>query len=359
MRDSIRKMVKLLAAWLAFYSGFLSLYLYLRRKLSSLPDFTILMYHRVLGGENSRGNHFTPGMVTLEDTFEKQMKFLKAHYSVISLDALIGFLANNKKPPPGSIIITFDDGWRDNYLFALPVLKKYGLPATIFLCTDYVGTSRMFWFQAVDSALRSGALTTRRMTDILNRLEGIRQEEKKAIVQCLASTEALIEKLKGLKPELQEKIVRAMTAESDLRISQTPNRRWMLNWEEIEEMGRDQISFGSHANSHRILTHLNVAEVEEELIRSKRTIEERTRKQASSFAYPNGDYTPQIRELVKEAGYLGACAARRTGKKRDEIDRFALPRTGIHEGMSAGVRGKFSKALFACRVAGLLIRRRG
>ena len=359
MRDSIRKMVKLFSAWLAFYSGFLSLYLYLRRRLAPLPDFTILMYHRVLGSENNRGNHFLPGMVTLEDTFEKQMKYLKEHCGVISLDALIGFLTNNKKPPPGCIIITFDDGWRDNYLFALPVLKKYGLPATIFLCTDFVGTSKMFWFQAVDLVLQSGALTPRRMTDILNRLEEFSPVEKKAIVRSLASTEAFVEKLKGVKPELQEKIVRAMTGESYIQTGETPNRRWMLNWEEIEEMGRNQIDFGSHANSHRILTHLNVAEIEEELIRSKRTIEEKTKKQVSSLAYPNGDYTPQIRELVKEAGYLGACAAGRTSKGRDEIDRFALPRIGIHEGMSAGVRGKFSKALFACRVAGLLIRRRG
>ena len=153
--------------------------------------------------------------------------------------------------------------------------------------------------------------------------------------------------------------IRAMTEESNIQTGETPNRRWMLNWEEIEEMGRNQIDFGSHAHSHRILTHLSPAEIQEELIRSKRSIEEKTKRRVSSFAYPNGDHTPQIRELVKEAGYLGACGAGRVGKKRDEIDRFALPRTGIHEGMSAGMRGKFSKALFACGVAGLLIRRRG
>jgi peptidoglycan/xylan/chitin deacetylase (PgdA/CDA1 family) len=352
MKESLRKMVKLFLAFLIFYSGFLNLYLYLRRKLSSLPDFTILMYHRVVDVEHNRENHFLPGMVTLESTFSKQMNYLKKNYNVISLDVLIGYLKYKKNLPPGSIIITFDDGWRDNYLFAFPLLKKYDLPATIFLSTDYIGTSKMFWFHVVGFILQAGALTSQKMTDILNGFDQIRPEEKRAIIQSFATADVFIEKLKRIKPEIQEKIIVEMMKESNIRMNEIDNRRWMLDWEEIKKMGQDQIYFGSHARSHRILTYLNLAEIKKELIQSKRTIEEKTKRPADYFAYPNGDYTPQIKELVKEVGYLGACAAGKTKKKQDEIDRFTLPRTGIHEGMSTGVRKKFSKALFACHIAG-------
>jgi peptidoglycan/xylan/chitin deacetylase (PgdA/CDA1 family) len=358
MKESLRKMVKLFLALLTFYSGFLNLYLYLRRKLSSLPDFTILMYHRVLDVEHNRGNHFLPGMVTLESTFDKQMKYLKNNSNVISLNALIGYLKDKENPPPRSIIITFDDGWRDNYLFAFPILKKYDLPVTIFLSTDYIGTSKTFWLHVANFILQAKALTSQKMTDILNRFKQIRPEEKRAIVQSFASADVFIEKLKRIKPEIQEKIIIEMIKESNIRMTEIDNRRWMLDWEEIKKMGENQIFFGSHGHSHRILTYLNLAELKKELTQSKRAIEEKTKRPANFFAYPNGDYTPQIKELVKETGYLCGCTVEKTRKKQDEIDLFALPRIGIHEGMSTGVRGKFSKALFACQVAGLLVRRR-
>jgi len=359
MKKSLRKIVKLLLAWLTFYSGFLNLYLYLRRKLSSLPDFTILMYHQVLDAESDSENHFLPGMVTLENTFDKQMRYLKKHSNVISLDALIGYLKDKENLPPRSIIITFDDGWRDNYLFAFPILKKYQLPATIFLSTDYIGTSKMFWFHVVNFILRAKVLTSRKMTDILNGLKQIRPEEKRAIVQSFPSSDVFVEKLKRIKPEIREKIITEMMKESNIHLTKIDNQRWMLDWEEIKKMGQSQIPFGSHAHSHRTLTHLNLAEIKKELIESKKAIEEKIKRPASYFAYPNGDYTSQIKKLVKEVGYLGACTVENTKKKQDEIDLYALPRIGIHEGMSKGVRGKFSKALFACQVAGLLIRRRG
>jgi peptidoglycan/xylan/chitin deacetylase (PgdA/CDA1 family) len=297
-------------------------------------------------------------MVTLDDTFDKQMRYLKKHFNVITLDESIGCLRDKKHLPPRSVVITFDDGWRDNYLFAFPILKKHGLPATIFLSTDYIGTSHVFWFHVVSFILRVGALNSQKMTEIVNGFEQISKEEKRAIVESLAFPDVFIERLKEIKPHIQEKIIFEMIKESDVRMSGIDKGRWMLDWDEIKEMGENKISFGSHARSHRILTHLDSGEIKTELIESKKAIEEKTKRPVGFFAYPNGDYTPPIKELVKQTGYLCACAAEWTKKKRDEIDLFALPRIGIHEGMSIGIRGGFSKALFACHMAGLRIRRR-
>lgn len=358
MKESLRKIVKLILAFSTFYSGILSLYLHLKGKLFLRPDFTILMYHRVLDAAHIGQNHLPSGMVTLESTFDKQMQYLRKNFNVIPLDALIGYLKDRKNLPPRSIIITFDDGWRDNYIFAFPILKRYDLPATIFLSTDYIGTSKIFWFQAINFILRSRALTSQKMTHILNKFEQISLEERKALVRSSALVDPFIEKLKRIKPDIQERIVREMIKESDLRTNEIGKRRWMLDWEEIEKMGEKQISFGSHACSHRILTHLNLADIKRELIQSKRAIEEKTERPVNCFAYPNGDYSPKIRELVKEAGYLCGCAVEGAGGRQDEIDLFALPRIGIHEGMSIGIKGGFSKALFACHIAGFFIRRR-
>ncbi|MGB8658696.1 MAG: polysaccharide deacetylase family protein [Candidatus Zixiibacteriota bacterium] len=304
--------------------------------------------------KHNRENHPLPGMVTLESTFDKQMRYLKRNFNVISLDALIGCLKDKKNLPPSSMVITFDDGWRDNYLFAFPILRKYDLPATIFLSTDYIGTSRMPWFHVVNFILQAQALTFQKMTDILSGFEQISPEEKGSIVESFALADVFIEKLKKIKPDIQEKMIREMIKESDIRMNEIGKQRWMLDWEEIKEMGEDQISFGSHAHSHRILTYLDLIDIKKELIESKRAIEEKTKGPVNSFAYPNGDFTPEIRELVKEAGYLCACTVGKIKEKQDGIDLFALPRIGIHEGMSQGIGGKFSKAMFTWQIAGFL-----
>jgi peptidoglycan/xylan/chitin deacetylase (PgdA/CDA1 family) len=358
MKDSFRKMVKQILANLIFYSGLLNLYLYLRRRLSSRPDFTILMYHQVLDVKHNGENYLPSGMVTLENTFDKQMKYLREHSNVITLDKLIACLKDKEHLPPGSVVITFDDGWRDNYVFALPILKKYDLPAAVFLSTDYIGTSRMLWFQVVNFIIQAQALTSQKMIEILNRFGQISLKEKRAIVESLAYPDAFIDKLKKIGPQIQENIIVEMMSGSDIQMSQINKRRMMLNWDEVREMGENRISFGSHAQSHRILTHLDLGEAKKELTESKRTIEEKTKRPVSFFAYPNGDYTSRIKELVKETGYLCACTVEGTGKKQDAMDLFALPRMGIHEGMSIGIRGGFSKALFACHIAGFLIRGR-
>ncbi len=358
MKESFRKIVKQALASLIFYSGFLNLYLYLRRKLSSQSDFAILMYHQVLDVTHNRENRLSPGMVTLKNTFDEQMRYLREHFNVITLDQLIGCLKDKKRLPPCSVVITFDDGWRDNYLFAFPILRKYDLPAAVFLSTDYIGTSKMFWFHVVNFILQTQALTSQKMIDILNRLEQINSEEKRGIVESLAYADAFIEKLKRIRPQIQEKIITEMINESHVQMSERDKRRMILDWDEVREMGEHRISFGSHAHSHRILTHLGSDEIKKELAESKTTIEEKTKRPVSFFAYPNGDYTSRIKELVKETGYLCACTVEGTGKRQDGMDLFALPRMGIHEGMSIGIRGGFSRALFACHIAGLFSRRR-
>jgi peptidoglycan/xylan/chitin deacetylase (PgdA/CDA1 family) len=357
MKASFNRIVKQFLASLIYYSGFLNFYLYLGRKLFSWLDFTILMYHRVLDFEQKKENPHPAGMVTLQNTFDKQMKYLKENFNVISSQVLIERLKNKKNLPPRSIVITFDDGWRDNYLFAFPVLEKYNLPAIVFLSTDYIGTCKMLWFQVVNFILDAQVLTSQKMTDILDRFPQISPEEKRSIVQSLALVDVFVEKLKRIKPDLQEKILEEMISESHIQMNERDRQRWILDWEEIKKMGKNQISFGSHGRSHRILTYLDLTEIKKELIDSKKIIEENTGRDANFFAYPNGDYTPQIKELVKEVGYLAACTVKKDEKKQDEIDLFALPRIGVHEGMSTGVRGRFSKALFACHMAGFFVRR--
>jgi len=99
-----------------------------------LKNIRILAYHKV----NDSG---TGALDVPVKNFEQQMEYLKIHrYNVISLDELVEKLRNKKMVKEKSVVLTFDDGHRDNYTFAYPVLKKYNFPATIFLTTSYIGS---------------------------------------------------------------------------------------------------------------------------------------------------------------------------------------------------------------------------
>jgi len=104
----------------------------------------IFVYHRV---SPEKDTYFLPGIEPEE--FEKQISYLKENFKIYSLKKLINGLKRgkiNKKEHENIAVITFDDGYRDNYIYAYPILKKYHIPATFFLTTDYIGQGKLFWW---------------------------------------------------------------------------------------------------------------------------------------------------------------------------------------------------------------------
>lgn len=106
----------------------------------------VLAYHRVLTNDDLRRQSVQPGMYVLDTVFEQQMMFVKQNFTVLSLQDLLGLWKGDVWDEHARYcVITFDDGWLDNYRHAYPVLKRLCLPATIFLPTDYVGSDEWFW----------------------------------------------------------------------------------------------------------------------------------------------------------------------------------------------------------------------
>src|SRR5712692_1330157 len=105
----------------------------------------ILTYHRVIEKWDETLDYSQPGMVVTASTFERQVAFLNEHFEVVTLGALLaeGNVAGRAVRP--RCVVTFDDGWRDNYDLAFPILRQHDIPATIFLTTDFIGTDRAFW----------------------------------------------------------------------------------------------------------------------------------------------------------------------------------------------------------------------
>lgn len=256
----------------------------------------ILIYHHV----SSENPPWLPGAVKPED-FEREIAYLYRVSQIVPLDWLVNQLSQGESIPLRAVSITFDDGFKDNYTFAYPILRKYNAPATIFLTTGYIGSTETFWEYKVRFAIWNTSVTE-------FEVEGLGSYRLNSCADRLSIMKGIIAGLMKL-PEREkdssvEKLLKVLHVDfpNNFREGLTS----CLSWDEVLKMSENGISFGSHTVTHPTLTRLPIEEVSKEINRSKKDIEEKLGQNCTLFAYPNGGFNAEIIELVKESGFTGA-----------------------------------------------------
>ena len=276
----------------------LDAYAFLRRKLTKSQVF-ILMYHRISPMRDSSSlEPLSP------QSFEHHIRYFCENYEILPLDRLVKYIEKGKTLPEKAVVITFDDGYKDNYLYAYPILKKYHVPATIFLTTGHIGTSNLFWFDKVSYIIQNTNI------DQLN-LDELGSYSLQSELDRFQVCSIISERLKKMSEERRKLLVEKLLTISGVKIPQDLAKGLILSWDEIREMSNDGISFGAHTVSHPILTNLPLAQANLEIIQSKMAIEEEIGKQVDAFSYPNGgfdDFNAEIVELIKKNGFTCAVA---------------------------------------------------
>jgi len=275
----------------------------------------ILVYHRV----NDEKDPFFPGSPIA--VFERQMKYLVSNFNIISLEDAVERMVS-KDVADNTVVITFDDGYRDNYLNAFPILKDLSIPATIFLATDSIGSQRVLWHDRVFSAFRETRVEV--LDDFGNNSQ---RYPLSTVEEKLLAQGKFLNFLWSLND--QDRLFWIDFLVEKLQVmdrKEVPGL--MLSWEEIRIMHENGISFGSHTMTHPILSKLPLDRAREEIQKSKRVIEERLRTPIRTFAYPKGsgdDFDDSTKRLLKEAGY--ACAVTtKFGANESDQDLFDLRR---------------------------------
>jgi len=304
----------------------------------------ILTYHRVVSDHMVRDEHIQPGMYVREQSFEAHVIYLRKRFHIISLDELLDLWQTNRlKSHQSYCVITFDDGWKDNYQFAFPVLMKYRIPATIFLATDFIGTARWFWPDQMMLLLEngrqhtSGAADRKAVSTVLAETIGVTLSAGDGIFRRVESgdpidPDAIIEFCKGVEVDRIHLIIDRLSRALHMDL---PTQRVLLNWDEVREMAGKGVTFGSHSCSHRIMTQIPLSEVKAELTDSRKTMVQQGIKPVLVFCYPNGNFDRDIQALLRESGYLAAVGCE-VGLERDRPrDLFALKRISLHEDSSA------------------------
>jgi peptidoglycan/xylan/chitin deacetylase (PgdA/CDA1 family) len=252
--------------------------------------------------------------------FEEQMAYLRKHFSVLSLYELLQG-SQDRSLPSNSVAVTFDDGYRDNYTFALPILKKYRIPATIFLTTGCIETGQVLWFDKILLAFRK---TTRLRLEVDDSFEPI---SWRTTQERLAAATKILRQLRE-RPDDDKDAMLPIILDS-LGVRETiADEEMMLTWEQVREMYDHGISFGSHTVTHPILSRCSEKRILSELTASKHTIEEQIENEVDTLAYPSGrkiDFSEMTIRLAKEAGYRGAVTIL-AGPNNEGEDPFLLRR---------------------------------
>lgn len=298
----------------------------------------ILAYHRVRGTDAQNGdvwsNGFELGMSAAR--FEEQMRFIREEMHPVPLAELAERIRANEPLPPRAIAVTFDDGYRDNYLHAFPILARYHIPATIFVATGMVETGRMYWWDQVFAMVREtkeSALDLRALpypdhwsADGHRAVMPLGSQQEKD-----EASEAVGERMRWLPPARLPETLTALRAALCVSDPEPLGSSLLLTWKQIREMHDRGIAIDAHTHSHRNLGLLSDAEVEEELRTSKAILEQRLDASIAGLAYPwglPGTYTESVKRIARQVGFRYACVIgpRTVGPG---VDLFGLARATV------------------------------
>jgi len=265
----------------------------------SRGQLTVVCYHRVLRTGDKRFQGYKPNISAMQETFVQQIDFMRAHYNPITLRDLVAWLDGGDPLPPRSLLITFDDGFRDNVYTAWPLLRERGITPAIFLSTGCIEGSQPFIW---DVAAFLFAMTPHSQVYV----PPIGMIMLETEVQRDAATARWTNAIKRLPGQKREDALCELSAALDVSIPSAETFRHLyMSWAEVHEFARQGVEFGAHTQTHPILASLPPDEAAAEIVGSIEQLSCALGARPLGFAYPNGsarDYTREHERIVEASG---------------------------------------------------------
>ena len=275
---------------------------------------SILCYHRIIPSSLIPKKSPLNNLIVSKEIFEKQIIHLKENYNIVTLDNI--YKSNLKK----KIAITFDDGYLDNLIYALPLLKKHNIPATIFITTSFINSKPILWWDLLWKSLKNY-----RIIDINFNNNNIKYKIS-SYYERVNVYKKLRKFILSLNNEDKDRFIKKIcyiNFESDL----------FLNWDQVINLSKlDLITIGAHTMTHPPLSSLNENQAFKEIYNSKKILEKHINKKVNLFAYPFGSYNEcNKREfnLVKRARFSLAVTTNDEVFNLNENSRFSIPRITV------------------------------
>lgn len=297
---------------------------WLLEKLPRPPVLMILNYHRIGDPDATEYDSGTFSCTAAE--FDWQIGYLKRHYRMTTLDEVLGLLAGDGRLTEPRVLITFDDGYIDNYQDAFPVLRRRGVQGVFFLPTAFTGTSRIPWWDAI-------AYIVKRSRKARFRLQYPQPEEFDLAAdragRCIMRVLRLYKQ-----PAMRDhgRFVEELERACESSRPSGDTERCFLNWNEAREMQQGGMAFGSHTHNHEILSKLPARKQFEELSFSREILQRELKRDVDTLAYPVGapdTFSSETVEALRQAKYRAAFSFYGGFNKAGLIEPFDIRRCGV------------------------------
>ncbi len=294
-------------------------------RLARRPGLLVLTYHRI--GDPAAQPYYAPVASATIDALDDELATLKRTHRIIGQTELLALADNGFHTSEPTALITFDDGYRDNFDDALPVLRARGVPATFFLPTSFFESPRLPWWDHIAYVIRHARVALLRLD---------RPEPMEVNLRETSLADAISRVVwsyfhhldvdeAAFRRELEE---RAGVEVNDDALG----RALFMTWDQARTLIASGMSIGSHSQTHRPLGRLTEDEQREELVSSRQTLESTLGCEVATLAYPYGwpeTYTATTIRLAREAGYRLAFSSTEGLNRAGDTDPFALRRLGV------------------------------
>lgn len=287
----------------------------------------VLGYHRIQDLHQPRSQPLDPDLVSATPVeFAWQMQHLRQNHEVVSLEQVVQHLDGGTALPRRAVAVTFDDGFTDTYHTAFPILREYGIPAALFVTTDYLGSGDVFWFERVAQIVMTVPVRWLQLGD-----ERLPVQDDEAARH--ADLRRVLAVLKRMPKARREELVSGWTAghPDPGQLSPTDDTR-SIDWSQLLTLAASGISIGSHTVSHPNLALLNAEERLQELVESRQRLTAALSRRVDTVAYPIGTedaFNSEVAASAREAGYQLGLTYLRGVNWQGSFDRLALKRLSI------------------------------
>ena len=277
----------------------------------------VLTYHRV--EDPAKNPTLYPGVTVKPEVFEQHMQFVSSHYRVVSMAEVLQAVKKGLRLPDRAVLITFDDACRDFAENAMPVLRRYRLPATLFVPTAFPGhPERAFWWDrlyvAVTNAQDMGIIQT-------------------PIGQLPVSTSAqrkqTFGQLRDYVKSLSHRAAMQWVDQFCEEVEAPPVGGTVLSWEELRKLAREGVTLGPHTRTHPMMNQIADTEVRKEAAGSWQDLRDQVGDTLPIFAYPSGGYNREVLRILEEEKFQLAFTTQRGLNDFKHFDRLQIKRINI------------------------------
>lgn len=321
-------------------------------RLRRMP--VIIGYHRVVEDFPAAARHAIPAMLISRPMLERHLDWIGRRYRFVPLDEVGERLERGEPFAEPVAAVTFDDGYRDVYDYAFPLLKRKGIPAAFFVVTDLIGTSHAHLHDTLYCLLAQAFATRPSAPYDLARLLlglGLRLPQIGGTGGLARDPFTAMRILLGALPQARLlRVVEALQAEVEINESDLAELQ-PLSWQMLSEMHRSGMIIGSHTKAHVLLTNEGFQTALEETAGSRQELEQRLEAPIEHFTYPDGRFTATTVRTVAASGYrFGYTSC----QHRDPVfPLLTIPRRILWQNSCLDARDRFSPAIMSCQMHGI------